>query len=172
MKISVTSTALINAPAARVWRILADEFETVAEWASTIPASGPNALALDIPTGATTAGRSCTIPGFGVTDERFTHFDATRRTFTYSAAATRMPGFVTGAQNTWAVREVGPERCEVTSTAEATVRGPLGVMAAPMMRMQFARTIRPTLEDLRVYAETGQVSSRKSRQNRTSRRAA
>lgn len=164
MKITVASTVTIEAPAARVWRILADEFESVAEWASTIPVSGPNHRAITVPDGATVAGRSCTIPGFGVTDERFTAFDAARRTFTYSVAAPKMPGFVRSAENSWAVRDLGNGRCEATSVATAQLSGPLGAMASPMLKAQFGRTIRPALQDLKVYAETGRVSARKARQ--------
>lgn len=166
MKITVTSTVELAAPADRAWSILADEFETVSHWASTIPASGHNPLAGPARDGAPTAGRSCTIPGFGVTDERFTHFDVARRTFTYSVKATKMPGFVKGVTNTWTVDHLGSGRSKVTSTATAEVAGLLGRLAAPMMRMQFARTLRPTLADLKVYAETGRVSARKSRATR------
>ncbi|MGF1647303.1 MAG: SRPBCC family protein [Kineosporiaceae bacterium] len=168
MEISVTSSAQVDAPADRVWSILADEFESVSHWASTIPVSGHNPLAVDVPAGAATAGRSCTIPGFGVTDERFTRFDAARRTFAYSVDATKMPGFVTSVENTWTVRDLGSGRSEATSVATAHVAGLLGALAAPMLRMQFARTLRPTLEDLRVYAETGRVSARKTRLARRS----
>ena len=49
----------MNASAERVWSILADDFENVAHWASTIPASGPNPLAVTVPEGAASA-----MPGF------------------------------------------------------------------------------------------------------------
>ena len=163
MKISVTSSLVIGAPAARVWSILADEFETVAQWASTIPVSTHNPLAVHVPKGATTGGRSCTVPGFGVTDERFTRFDADRRALTYSVTSTKMPGFVSQVHNSWQVDDFGDGRCTVTSTVEAVASGLLGLLAAPMLRIQFARTIRPVLADLSAYAETGRVSARKER---------
>lgn len=68
----------IEASADRLWQILADEFTEVASWASTIDHSKANA---DAPTridGASTGGRVCEIPGFGVTDERFIRFDTHR----------------------------------------------------------------------------------------------
>lgn len=109
------------------------------------------------------------MPGFGVTDERFTHVDAARRTFTYSVAAAKMPGFVTSVENTWVVRDLGGGRSEATSVATAHVAGVVGALAAPMLRIQFARTLRPTLEDLKIYAETGRVSDRKTRLSQRSR---
>ncbi|WP_088314212.1 SRPBCC family protein [Kineosporia sp. R_H_3] len=168
-KISVTSTARVDVPADRLWSVLADEFESISHWASTIPVSGHNDVAAAVVDGAPSVGRSCTIPGFGVTDERFTHFDAARRTFTYSVAATKMPSFVTSVENTWTVRDLGGGRSEATSVATAHVAGLVGALAAPMMRLQLARTLRPTLEDLKVYAETGRVSARKARQTQRAR---
>jgi hypothetical protein len=35
-----------------------------------------------------------------------------------------------------------------------------------MLKLQFGRTVRSALQDLKVYAETGQVSARKARQLR------
>ena len=128
----------MNASAERVWSILADDFENVAHWASTIPASGPNPLAVTVPEGAASA----------------------------------MPGFVTGAQNAWAVSELGAGRTQVSSTASARVTGLLGALAAPMLRIRFGRTVRPALDDLRLYAETGQVSARKARRTSTASRRA
>ncbi|MEO6712801.1 MAG: SRPBCC family protein [Mycobacteriales bacterium] len=164
MKISVQSSAVIAAPADRVWAILADEFENVGQWASTIVSSTANPAATRVPDGAATAGRACTVPGFGVTDERFTHFEAAARTFTYSVAAEKMPGFVHDLRNTWSVRAVGTGQCEVTSHVTAEATGVMGSLAGPVLRRQLARTISPVLDDLRSYATTGRVSARKERQ--------
>jgi hypothetical protein len=101
------------------------------------------------------------VPGFGVTEEKFTEFDAVNHTYTYSATASGMPKFVDGVENTWAVRDLGAGRVEVTTTARATVHGALGTLLGPMMWIQLRGTLQPALADLRVYAETGQVSAAK-----------
>lgn len=164
MKISVSNSAVIKAPAARVWQILADDFTDISQWATGVLASGPNPNVTSGPAGSPIAGRSCTVEGFGVTDERITAFDAAARSLAYTVAAPKLPGFVRRAENAWAIREVSADTCEVTSTSSADLAGLMGTLASPMLKKNFTSTIGSMLKDLPAYAETGVVSARKKDQ--------
>lgn len=124
-KITVTSSIAIKASADQVWAILGEGFQDVATWASTVDAAHPHTEVTEF-VGAPGGGRVCTVPGFGETDERFTAFDTSGRTFTYSATAARVPGFVTNLRNTWTIRPLGAGRSEASAAITADVTGVLG----------------------------------------------
>jgi hypothetical protein len=73
MHLHLKSQLTINAPAEKVWRILAHEFDTIGQWASAVPAS--QAVAdLPAPAGAQVGGRVCAtaVRGFAAVQETFT----------------------------------------------------------------------------------------------------
>jgi Polyketide cyclase / dehydrase and lipid transport len=161
--LTVVNQRTIAVPVERAWHVVADEFESVGRWASGITHSTPNPAAVHVPAGADSGGRVCHIPAFGVTDERIVEFDPVAHVLAYSATATKMPGFVHDVVNRWTVRPAGPGSCLVTSSISARASGVMGALAAPMLRMQFTRTIQAVLDDFDVYARTGDVSDRKRR---------
>lgn len=162
--LTVVNQRTVEVMPERAWQVIADEFESVGLWASGITHSAPNPAAVDVPAGADTGGRVCHIPAFGVTDERIVEFDPAARVLAYSVAATKMPGFVHDVVNRWTVRAAGPGSSVVTSSITARASGVMGALAAPMLRMQFNRTIQSALEDFDLYARTGGISDRKRRE--------
>ncbi len=110
MKLAFPSTVTIEAPAAKVWQLLAHEYADIGRWASAIPFS--TALTdLPAPTGAPVGGRACraTIPGFATVHEQFTYFDEATMRFGY-AAVTGLPSLIRHAENHWSVRALSPTR--------------------------------------------------------------
>jgi len=97
--ITIDKTDTINASADRVWEILSDEFTDVGSWASAVDHSEAHDKA-PAPAGASTGRRTCQVPGFGFTDERFTRFDAANKTFSFSVDAEKIPDFFQNMEST------------------------------------------------------------------------
>ncbi|HFE66031.1 MAG TPA: SRPBCC family protein [Chloroflexi bacterium] len=101
----------INAPADKVWQVIAHNYGDIGQWAVMIPASS---AITDIPAldGAPVAGRVCSAQGFGDVREQFTYYDEQAKRFGYIAVE-GLPSFMSRAENNWSVRSLGPEKSEV-----------------------------------------------------------
>lgn len=172
MGLRIERTTTINVSADELWAILIGDFENVSRWASAVHASRSHNTI--VPDGATVGGRVCTLPGFGDTEESFTHLNAQGRSFAYSVEASGLPGFVADLQNHFELRVLGASKTELRNTVTADLRGLLGAIMKPMMARRFNRLLQTTLDDLTHYAETGQVSpgKRKAQAKRLERAAA
>ncbi len=160
MGIEITKSERFDVSADRLWHILADEFDRVGDWARAVDSSAPN-LDVAAPDGADIGGRVCQAPGFGAINETFTAFDPTARSYAFKATASKIPGFVRNITNHTRVISRGSDAAEVEVTITADTDGLRGTLIKPLMARQFSGTIDGLLEDLRSYAETGQVSAAK-----------
>lgn len=162
MGLEISKKATINVSADRLWSILADDFDKVGEWARTVDSSAPNTSA-EVPDGAAVGGRVCQAPGFGAINETFTHFDPQGRTYAFKATASKIPSFVNNLTNHTAVKAIGPDRAEVQLRITADTNGLRGAMVKPLMTRKFSAAIDAGIEDLTIFAETGQISSQKTK---------
>ena len=162
MGIEISKKATINVSADKVWSILADDFDKIGEWARAVDSSGPNVNA-EAPEGANVGGRVCQAPGFGAIDETFTSFDPEQRTYSFKATASKIPSFVRNITNHTAVKELGPDRTEVQLKITADTDGIRGAIVKPMMTRKFSGAIDALFEDLKIYAESGKISSQKTK---------
>ena len=158
--IAIDKTDTINASADRIWTILADEFADVSNWASAVDHSEAHDKAA-APAGATSGGRTCQVPGFGFTDERFTHYDEANKTFSFSIEAEKIPGFFKNMESTWKVVSTGPDTSKVTTKIAGEATGLRGALVSPIMKRKFSNLLDQGYKDLKTYAETGQVSDAK-----------
>jgi len=151
----------INAPAKKVWSILAYEFGNIGQWASAIPASQP-VPDLHPPAGAQVGGRVCatSVPGFADVQETFTYYDELSMRFAYQATEGR-PWFLKHAENHWAVRSLGTHTSVVETRAETDISIIPGLFFAPLFRLQVGRIGAQTLEELKYYVEHDQPHPRK-----------
>ena len=151
----------IAAPADVAWDVVGHRFAEVSAWASAIPAS--QLVGEATTSGAPGDGRACSVatPGFEHIVEQLTAYDGDRMQLTYRAAS-GMPSSVTHAENTWRVEALGAGRSRVTMDAVVRARG-AGRLAGPILSVVLRRLGRVTLDDLRVYVETGRPSARKAR---------
>jgi hypothetical protein len=161
MHIYFKDRIVINAPAAKVWRVLAHEFDTIGLWASAIPASR-GLSEVPAPAAAGVGARVCAtaVPGFGEIRETFTSYDEDAMHFAYKATEGR-PWFIKQAANHWRVRALGPSTSEVEAWAEIEVSLFPGVLLAPLLKLQLGRTGAQTFDDLKYYVEHDQVHLRK-----------
>lgn len=152
--------SIVRAPAARVWRILGEEFMSVGRWAAPITSSCAVTPEVAPTVGST---RACSIEPFGPFEgeihERLVELDHERMVLAYTAVR-GMPGFVTRATNRWSVEHVDGDRCRVVTSATLDLAGPMA-LAACVVRWQLGRAGARVLEELRHYAEVGDPHPRK-----------
>jgi hypothetical protein len=141
---------------------LADDFDKIGEWASGVDSSGPNTDAA-VPEGASVGGRVCQVPGLGAINEAFTSFDPVERSFSFEATASGIPSFVRNLTNHTVVKSLGPEQSEVQLKITADTEGVEGAQAEPALTSQFSQAIEGALEDLKIFAESGKISSQKTK---------
>ena len=153
----------INAPAERVWGILAHDFANVAHWAAGVkwseaatadeaPADFDLAPTAPIPGRTTDAGL--------VLKEFFTAFDDDGMQFTFRAAG--LPRIIRLSQNTSTVVPTGAETSTVVFDIHMELVGPFALLA-PVLKRRLAKGLAPVQHDLKVYAETGQPSATDAR---------
>lgn len=161
MHIQLNDQITINAPAKKVWRVLAHDFGDIGQWASSIPASKANAD-LPIPEGAEVGGRVCStaVPGFRDVQESFTYYEDQSMRFGYQATEGR-PWFLKHAENHWVVHSLGPNTSLVETRAEIEVSLFPGLFLAPLFKLQMGRIGTHSLEELKYYVELDKVHPRK-----------
>ena len=150
----------INATADRVWEVVAHDFDGVGMWSSGVASSGPN-IDATVPDGATVGGRICATPGFGDLKETFTEYSEENKQFTFVVSG--MPSFITLAQNTVQVQATGLESASVSLHIEMETNT-LGRVMGPMFAIKLKTTLNTFLDELKVYIENDEVSSKKRKQ--------
>ena len=162
MGMEITKSAIIDVSADRLWSIVADDFDKIGEWARGVDSSGPNTEAA-APEGASVGGRVCQAPGFGAIRETFTSFDPAERSYAFEATASKIPSFVRNLTNHTVVKSLGPEQSEVQLRITADTPGVRGALLKPIMTRKFGQAIDGILDDLKIFAESGKVSSEKTK---------
>ena len=147
----------INAPASQVWRILVEDYDKVGEWATAVPESFTNP---EVPEGE---GRICSTT-LGNTTEVITQLDEQERNFTYSVEPENPPFFLEGIDNTWTVEPKGNNQSVVSMNADVKLKTAVAPLIAPLMKWRMHKGFGTILEELKYYAETGQVHPRKQEQ--------
>ena len=95
----------IDTPADKVWEILGNNFDRVADWASGVYVSQANTSDRVIPN-ATYSGRVWETV-IGRFDETITRYDEREKIVSYTAQGDKMPFFVKGLSNSWMVQSLG-----------------------------------------------------------------
>ncbi len=161
--IVVETTTEINASPDVVWKIVAEEFDTVSKWATAVRKSyeNPDAtrVAQNVP-----SGRVCETYSFGNVVEKVTNVDEKERELTWQMSPQRSPSFVTDMQDIWTIKDLGDNKTKLTSKVSANLTGIMGFLMKPLLKMNLSKAENTTFEDLRVLLETGKVS--KSKQKR------
>ena len=157
----------INAPSHEVWGIVGENFADVATWASGVYASRMIHGADRVGPGST---RSCDT-FMGTVEETLIEFDHDQRRLVYEAAR-GMPFFMRKAINRWSVHAAGSAASIVRMHATLDLVPIIGKIMWTILALFIRRRI-PVLEDLKHFAETGNVHPRKlnERHKRKTRRA-
>ena len=146
----------INAPAEKVWRIIAHEFDKMSRWSSDLHDTWAKKEGV-APEGAPVCGRVCYTHGFGggEVEEVFTYYNEQEMQYGYKG--TVLPKYINSAGNNWRVRSLGAERSVADFMAEVDLNPVLGVLVKPYLRIVGSRA----LEELKYYAEQDKPHPRK-----------
>ncbi len=154
----IETEIVVNKPAAAVWAIVGDQFGEAHRWSSALTHTHGHGKVIH---GGVCESRSCEIKGMGHTRETLLDFDPKRLTLKYQVEE-GFPFFVERGVNRWTLTAEGNSTC-VQSFAEITTTGLVGMLMAPMMKMQLTALMRTSLEELKHYVETGTPHPRKAR---------
>lgn len=150
-RIVITTTRTVDAPRETVWRVVADEFGEVAEWASVISENTIEGAE----GGLLGAERTCFIPGFGSTvSEKVTEYDEANGRFAYKVLQ-GAPPFATDTLSAWDVTDAGDGRTQIVSTITMDIADGTPAMPIGLTKDAFAQVISVTLDDLVPFVETG-----------------
>ncbi len=152
---------VINAPLDAVWHVLAERFEHIHEWSSGVPAA--HAAEVAGAKGAPVPGRVCESSwrGFDDITETIVEYGEDPHFFKYIASGT--PAWLGVAANTWHVEAIDEATTLVYFEPTIEPAGALGKVVVPLF-IRFARKLAmDTLDDLKVFVETGRPSKRKQK---------
>ncbi|WP_299508237.1 SRPBCC family protein [uncultured Roseobacter sp.] len=150
----ITRSMEVAASAEHLWKILAEDYAKVGQWARAVRSSEPNTAVVPLK-GATVGGRVCTA-SIGDVIETIRTFDVENHILAYDAKAKAMPFFVRNLSGRWELHEVGSVT-EVDLSFVADLMPPFDVLMGWAIRRQFNTAIDETLEDLKLLAETGKI---------------
>lgn len=155
----IDRTIEVAATPEHLWHILAEDYANVGLWARAVQSSAPNDAVAPLP-GATVGGRVCTA-SIGAVTETISTYDSANHVLAYTAKAKAMPFFVRNLSGVWRLGPNG-DGTTVTLGFEADLMPPFGTLMGWAMRRQFSTAIDDTLDDLKRFAETGEIHPEKA----------
>lgn len=156
--VTIFTTRVAEAPRDAVWKVAAEDFENVAEWASVI--STATFLGDDARSGLLGGTRECFIPAFGSSvKEKVVVYDEHMGEFAYEVLQ-GMPPFVEQGVNTWNVEAIDENRTRVSTTT--TMRIAPGTPGLPigLAKANFAQVLTISLDEFVHFVETGEPHPR------------
>ena len=156
--IEIERSIYIDVPREKLWKITGEEFAQVDKWISGVNASFPIEGSVN---GSNVKARTCdpSYKGFKETTEELLVYDQANYILTYRIVE-GMPGFVKAGANTWTHEPQG-KGTRMTMRAKLEVKGPAGAMMKGVMKRKMGTIIEEALEELKLYAETGEQHPRK-----------
>lgn len=153
----ITTEIFINKPTLDVWEIVGNQFGSAHIWASALTHTEGSGRKM---TEQVSENRTCDIKGMGRIHERLLEFDVKNFALTYEVT-NGFPFFVERGINRWTMTPEGSST-RLQSVADITTQGFVGMLMAPLMKMQMKRLMHRLLEDLKHYVETGVPHPRKA----------
>jgi hypothetical protein len=163
-KLDIKQRIEVKTNASKAWEVVGPNFLNIADWGRGIKKSWKNDSAKENFADAPAGGRFCEITGFGTFDERIIHYNSTEYEISWSAAGEKLPKFISGLQNALKVEEIDDNTCQVSSNITANLNGIGGFLLGSTVKKNFSKTLHGFLNDWKIYAETGQVSDKKSKE--------
>lgn len=151
--IKKASTTTVSVDAKTAWKVVAEDFLEISQWARGVKSSQANGATPDGINGSPYGGRICDVAGIGRTEERITAYDADTRSLTYLITAEGLPSFVAEMSNTWTVTPNPAGGSNVKVELRARTKGIVGSIAAFPMGRVLARTAAGLPKDLKAHLE-------------------
>jgi len=157
--VKINTEITINKPVLDIWEIVGNQFGSAHIWASALTHTEGSGRKM---TEQVCENRICDIKGMGRIREKLLEFDAKNFALTYEVM-NGFPFFVERGINRWTMTQEGDDSTRLQSVAEITTQGLVGMLMAPLMKMQMAGLMHNLLEDLKYYVETGVPHPRKAK---------
>mgnify|MGYP000492089700 CR=1 FL=1 len=159
IKIKMTSD-IIQVSADQLWRIVGPGFGDVGTWTSSVDRS----TGTGIPqfSGAPCSDRVChvNISGYDKICEKITYYDHNKQQMAYEITD-GVPGFVLLARNHWTIREVGKNQSVAEMNCTMRLSPLMGMLLGGVMKRKVTKNLEEVFQELKAYAEKGELSSKK-----------
>lgn len=149
----IQKTIQVNAPASQVWEVLWDNYGQVCDWASVVNSSQFREVK-----GNDAGGRTC-VSTWGEIQEIVDYVNVKNMTYSYHADG--LPSMMKSAQNKWKVKSKGVNTSEVSIDLQVEFATIPKILMGWMMVPKMKKDIDQTLEDLKVFVETGEQTQAK-----------
>lgn len=156
------TSPLIAVSADRLWEIMGPGFSQVATWSRAVDHAETSGIAeFD---GASCSNRACDLnaSGFNKISETIIEYNESEKLLGYTVD-TGLPGFVVYMVNNWRVVPVGKNHCRAEMTITMKLKPFMGAIMGPMFKMNVNKVLNDVIEDLKIYAETGEISEAKKK---------
>ena len=112
--------------------------------------------------GATCSERACDLnaKGFNNISETLVEYSNEQRLLKYEVRD-GLPGFVTYGSNRWKIVEIGPNESQLEMTITMHLKPVMGILMGGVFKKNLINTIDTVVDDLKIFAETGQISDQK-----------
>ena len=149
----------INAPAEKVWEILAHQFGDMADWTETLSESrvvdaGQYPDIKAAPTAPVPARE--TTSSFAKAVEIITEYSEDNMQLTFEAVG--LPPFMSSARNTQRVISKGANKSVITFDFRIGLKHIFNLMS-PILKSRFSKTMSGVQRELKHYAETGKPAA-------------
>jgi hypothetical protein len=159
-KVKMSKSLTVNVSADELWEIVGPGFAQAGRWSTAVDHSfGQGAGKFD---GAKCDTRSCDLSakGFSSVNERIVEYDTSKRILSFDVFE-GMPSFVTYTNNRTVITDIGNGKSKADLQITLHMKPFMGMLMGGMMSKNLSNLIDSALEDLKVYAETGEPSDRK-----------
>ena len=159
-KVTVEESILINVSKEQLWEITALNFDKIGDWSAGVKESNGRGTGIN---GAVCLERVCepSYKGFKETTERLIDYQPENFEFTYQIVE-GLPKMVILATNKWIHQEEG-EGTRITMSINMELKGLMGKIMKKPMGKRMSKILKQNLEELKVYAETGELHERKKK---------
>jgi hypothetical protein len=159
-EVKMTKSLNVNVSADALWEIFGPGFADAGKWASAVDsATGHGEGKFE---GAVCDTRSCDLSakGFSSVKERIVDYDHKNKTLSFDVEE-GMPGFVTVLNNKTVITSLGEGMSKAELTVTMQMKPFMGSLMGGMLKKNLSTLIDSALDDLKVFAETGEPSDRK-----------
>ncbi len=159
-EVKMSKQVTVNVSAEDLWQIVGPGFTEAGKWSTAVDHSvGHGEGKFD---GASCETRACDLSAKGFTSvkERITEYDIPNKTLAFDVED-GMPGFVTYTNNRTVVTNLGNGKSQANLQITIRMKPFMGWLLGGMMKKNLSNLIDSALDDLKVYAETGEPSDRK-----------
>lgn len=154
---TIEKEIIVSKGIASAWQVLGKEFAQAHIWATPLSHSEGQGSEFN---GSICSERSCDIKGMGKTKEKILQFSDAKHTLSYIVEQ-GMPSMVKQATNTWSLSSLGPGKTKLVMTMDISLKGLMGYIMKPMLKMMMNTMGETLLADYKYYVENGKPSPAK-----------